>query len=166
MAFLPNCRSTGRLPSRNQFAKALSVTPKAWRDYVQEHRSADDELIVREWLEAFDKVIPSKRPAPLPEKPPGVSPSTTRPIFDDKRSFILNIDSAVNGVRMETLANLMNQYVSRTESGFMGRHQLVALHIGMASYAQRLWTRIRGTLELSLKNCDRGILPITLPKCS
>ena len=64
-----------------KFAKALSVTPKAWRDYVQEHRSADDELIVREWLEAFDKVIPSKRPAPLPEKPPGVSPSTTRPIF-------------------------------------------------------------------------------------
>ena len=58
MAFLPNCRSTGRLPSRNQFAKALSVTPKAWRDYVQEHRSADDELIVREWLEAFDKRYP------------------------------------------------------------------------------------------------------------
>jgi hypothetical protein len=33
------------------------------------------------------------------------------PTFDDKRSFILNIDSAVIGVRMDTLANLMNSYV-------------------------------------------------------
>ncbi|HEY8225386.1 MAG TPA: hypothetical protein VIG25_08930 [Pyrinomonadaceae bacterium] len=33
------------------------------------------------------------------------------PIFDDKRSFILNIDSAVIGVRMDTMANLMNSYV-------------------------------------------------------
>jgi hypothetical protein len=33
------------------------------------------------------------------------------PIFDDKRSFILNIDSAVIGIRMDTLANLMNHYV-------------------------------------------------------
>src|SRR6266404_1034923 len=33
------------------------------------------------------------------------------PIFDDKRSFILNIDSAVIGIRMDTLANLMNSYV-------------------------------------------------------
>lgn len=33
------------------------------------------------------------------------------PVFDDKRSFILKIDSAVIGVRMDTLANLMNSYV-------------------------------------------------------
>jgi hypothetical protein len=33
------------------------------------------------------------------------------PTFDDKRSFILNIDSAVIGIRMDTLANLMNSYV-------------------------------------------------------
>ena|ERR1051326_27533 len=33
------------------------------------------------------------------------------PIFDDKRSFILNIDSAVIGLHMDTLANLMNSYV-------------------------------------------------------
>src|SRR5205807_4449686 len=33
------------------------------------------------------------------------------PMFDDKRSFILNIDSAVIGIRMDTLANLMNSYV-------------------------------------------------------
>ena len=33
------------------------------------------------------------------------------PIFDDKRSFILKIDSAVIGIRKDTLANLMNSYV-------------------------------------------------------
>jgi hypothetical protein len=33
------------------------------------------------------------------------------PVFDDKRSFILKIDSAVIGIRMDTLANLMNSYV-------------------------------------------------------
>jgi len=33
------------------------------------------------------------------------------PIFDDKRSFILNIDSAVIGIRIDNLANLMNSYV-------------------------------------------------------
>jgi len=36
---------------------------------------------------------------------------STPPVFDDKRSFILKIDSAVIGVRMDTLANLMNSYV-------------------------------------------------------
>ncbi len=36
---------------------------------------------------------------------------STPPVFDDKRSFILEIDSAVIGVRMDTLANLMNNYV-------------------------------------------------------
>jgi hypothetical protein len=33
------------------------------------------------------------------------------PLFDDKRSFILNIDSAVIGLNMDTLSNLMNNYV-------------------------------------------------------
>jgi len=36
---------------------------------------------------------------------------STPPVFDDKRSFILQIDSAVIGIRMDTLANLMNSYV-------------------------------------------------------
>lgn len=36
---------------------------------------------------------------------------STPPVFDDKRSFILKIDSAVIGVRMDILANLMNSYV-------------------------------------------------------
>jgi len=33
------------------------------------------------------------------------------PVFDDKRSFILNINSALIGMNMDTLANLMNNYV-------------------------------------------------------
>ncbi len=33
------------------------------------------------------------------------------PIFDDKRSFILKLDYAVIGIRMDTMANLMNNYV-------------------------------------------------------
>ena len=36
---------------------------------------------------------------------------STPPVFDDKRSFILKIDSGVIGIRMDTLANLMNNYV-------------------------------------------------------
>jgi hypothetical protein len=36
---------------------------------------------------------------------------STPPVFDDKQSFILKIDSAVIGARMDTLANLMNIYV-------------------------------------------------------
>jgi hypothetical protein len=36
---------------------------------------------------------------------------STPPVFDDKRSFILKIDSAVIGIGMDTLANLMNSYV-------------------------------------------------------
>jgi len=36
---------------------------------------------------------------------------STPPVFDDKRSFILKIDSGVIGLRMDTLANLMNNYV-------------------------------------------------------
>jgi hypothetical protein len=36
---------------------------------------------------------------------------STPPVFDDKQSFILKIDSAVIGARMDTLANLMNSYV-------------------------------------------------------
>jgi hypothetical protein len=35
---------------------------------------------------------------------------STPPVFDDKRSFILNIDSAVIGVNMDTLAHMMNNY--------------------------------------------------------
>ena len=58
ISFLPQFRITGQLPSRNQFAKALNVTPKAWRDYVQEHPRGDHELIVREWLEAMDERYP------------------------------------------------------------------------------------------------------------
>lgn len=56
--FLPKFRKTGQLPSRNQFAKALKVTPKAWRDFVKAHPKANHELIVREWLEAMDKRNP------------------------------------------------------------------------------------------------------------
>jgi len=33
------------------------------------------------------------------------------PMFDDKRSFILNIESGVIGLKMDTLSNLMNNYV-------------------------------------------------------
>jgi hypothetical protein len=52
---LPKFKSTGQLPSRNQFAKALGVTPKAWRDFVKEHPKADHDLIVKEWLENLHK---------------------------------------------------------------------------------------------------------------
>src|SRR6185295_20363994 len=56
--FLPMFRKSGQLPSRNQFAKALKVTPKAWRDFVQAHPKGDHELIVRGWLETIDKQYP------------------------------------------------------------------------------------------------------------
>lgn len=58
ISVLPKFRSTGELPSRNQFAKALKVSPKAWRDFVQAHQKNDHELIVRDWLEAMDKRYP------------------------------------------------------------------------------------------------------------
>ena len=58
IGFLPDFRKTGQLPSRNQFSKALKVTPKAWRDFVQAQPKADHDLIVREWLEAMDKRYP------------------------------------------------------------------------------------------------------------
>jgi hypothetical protein len=58
LGFLERFRSTGELPSRRKTAKALGVTPKAWRDFVQEHRKGDHELLVKEWLEELDKVYP------------------------------------------------------------------------------------------------------------
>lgn len=58
LGFLKRFRSTGRLPSRNQVAKALNVTPKAWRDYVQEHASGDHEKLVKQTLEHLDKSYP------------------------------------------------------------------------------------------------------------
>ncbi len=58
LGFLETFRSTGELPSRRKTAKALGVTPKAWRDFVQEHPKGDHELIVKEWLEELDKRYP------------------------------------------------------------------------------------------------------------
>lgn len=58
LGFLKDFRSTGQLPSRKKFAKALGVTPKAWRVFVQEHPKGDHDLIVKEWLEQLDKSYP------------------------------------------------------------------------------------------------------------
>lgn len=49
--FLPEFRKTGQIPSQRQFAKALGVTAKGWREYLKNHRLDAHAVAVKEWLE-------------------------------------------------------------------------------------------------------------------
>lgn len=49
--FYPIFRKTGQIPSQRQFAKALGVTPKGWRDYLRNNQFGDHDTVVRQWLE-------------------------------------------------------------------------------------------------------------------
>jgi hypothetical protein len=56
--FLPKYRRTGQLPSQNQFAKALGVTAKGWRDFLKKHNRGKHEQVVKEWLDKLRKREP------------------------------------------------------------------------------------------------------------
>jgi hypothetical protein len=49
--FLDKFREAGEVPSQRQFAKALDVTPKAWREFLAKHALGKHELIVKQWLD-------------------------------------------------------------------------------------------------------------------
>lgn len=48
--FLPQFKEAGKIPSQNQFAKTLGVTPKGWRDFLTKAQLADHEATVKLWL--------------------------------------------------------------------------------------------------------------------
>jgi len=49
--FLPKFRETGKIPSQNQFAKAIGVTAKGWRAYLTKNKLPKHEAILRQWLQ-------------------------------------------------------------------------------------------------------------------
>jgi len=49
--FFPTFEETGQIPSQRQFAKALGVTAKGWRDYLKKHQLGKHHSIVKRWLE-------------------------------------------------------------------------------------------------------------------
>lgn len=49
--FLADFKKSGVLPSQNRFAKALEVTPKAWREYLKKNQFEKHEITVRQLLE-------------------------------------------------------------------------------------------------------------------
>jgi hypothetical protein len=49
--FVPKFEETGQIPSQRQFAKALGVTSKGWRDYLRNHQLGDHEPLIKRWLE-------------------------------------------------------------------------------------------------------------------
>jgi hypothetical protein len=51
--FLPKFKETGKIPSQNQFAKALGVSPKGWRDFLKKQQLSDHKATVNLWLRSL-----------------------------------------------------------------------------------------------------------------
>ena len=51
MKFFPQFKRSGKLPSQGQFAKAIGVTPKAWRTFLANRHFDKHEITIKEWYE-------------------------------------------------------------------------------------------------------------------
>lgn len=49
--FFPKFKETKELPSQRQFAKAIGVTPKAWRTFLTKYSLDTHEVTIKEWYE-------------------------------------------------------------------------------------------------------------------
>lgn len=49
--FLPEFRQSGKLPSQRQFAKAMDVSPKAWRTFLSSVGEGSHEVAIKKWYE-------------------------------------------------------------------------------------------------------------------
>lgn len=48
--YLNEYDQTGAVPSQRQFAKAIGVTPKGWRSFLEKHSLGEHESAVKKWL--------------------------------------------------------------------------------------------------------------------
>jgi hypothetical protein len=55
-------KETGQIPSQRRFAKALGVTPKGWRDHLDNNKLGDHDSFIRR---CFEQMFP---PEPTPRK--------------------------------------------------------------------------------------------------
>jgi hypothetical protein len=72
--FYGQYKQSGKVPSQRQFAKALGVTPKAWRTFLATHHMDKHEVTIKQWYQftlAKDSEPKKDQGLSTPEKVPG-----------------------------------------------------------------------------------------------